>query len=1044
MSGISSGVGLVSGINYQSLITQLVAIDSGPKDIVQSQIAEVEAEGTAFSTLSTELSGIQSIGSQLALPETFQAADAVSSDPNILTATAEQGAAIGSYQLQVAQLVSTQQTITGGFANATSAPVGAGTLTIEAGGGEAFSQTPLAQLNGGAGVQRGQFRITDGAGNSAVIDTSDAVTLDNVINDINSASNIEVKASLSNNGIVLTDTSGGGGTLKVQNLSGGTAASSLGIAGSAVAGVLTGSAINYIGNETQLGTLNDGLGVSFASADQLTDATNLSLLNDGQGVQSAGGTTSDFKVSLANGTSFNVTLGASATIGQVLNAINTAGGSGINATIGPSGQGIELQDETTGSGTFSVTALNGSSAASQLGILGTGTGGLIDGTPLSVADAQFNLTDGKSFKVALGAAQTVGDVLNAINSASGGTVVASVASGGQSIQITDDSGGSGTFSITALNGSGALSGLGISSPAVGTTVNGTAVLAGLDSVLISSLNGGQGIPLGQIQITDRGNNTNTVNLAGAKSLSDVLNLINSNDVANGVFVTASLNSAGTGIQLTDTSGGSGSLSVSDVNSTTAAALGIAGSFNANSDVGTNLQRQFVSDSTLLSSLNGGQGINLGEFTITNSAGAISTINLSQGNYTTVGQIISAINGAETGVTASINSEGNGILLTDNANGSGVLKVADVSGTSAADLNIAGVATGTTINGAYEKTIAVTAADTLSTLQAKINNLGFGVTAQIVNDGSSTNPFRLSLTSQNSGAAGQVIIDGGTTNLNPTTLVQGQDAAVFLGGGGSSQPLLVTSNSNQVSGIIQGVTISLNGASSSPVTLNVTLDPSNVSSDLSSFVEQFNTVVTQIGTYTQFNTNTNQGGLLLGDPTTQQIQEELYSAINSTVTGAGQYKTLADVGITINSDGTLNFDSDTFTAAFSTDPTAVQNLFSQTTTGLGNAINNAVGALTDPVDGVITLEQGTLNTRVQNYTDYYNELNTLVEQQQQLLETQFANLEQNIASLQSQQQVLNAFNGGTSSAASTAASTPAASGSSSNSSSSGGSDSTSGG
>jgi flagellar hook-associated protein 2 len=1054
MSGISSGVGLVSGINYASLINSLLAIDEQPQNIVQSQIQEVQAENSAYTTLSTQLNGIQSISNELSLPQTFQASTATSTDPNVLTATASEGAAVGSYQFQVAQLVSTQQSITDGFASATNSPVGAGTLTIEEGGGQASSQTLLSQLNGGQGVQRGEFRITDRSGNSAVINISDAVSLDDVVNDINSASNISVKATLTDQGIVLTDTSGStSNSLTVQDLGGGSAAADLGIAGSSDGtNVLTGTDINTIGNDTQLATLNDGLGINAISSTGISSATLLSTLDGGAGIGAAA-SGADFKVNLSNGTSFSVSLNTSSTVngvttvtpittlGGVVSAINAAGNGEVTASIAPGNQGLEIIDNSNGTGAFSISAITGSSAAAGLGILGTGSDGTIVGSALTKPDFQVNLSDGTSFDVAIGSSQTLGQVLNAINTAGNGKIQASVASNGQSISLQDLSGGSGTFSVTALNKSQAAADLGIAGTGTSGVIAGSDVQAGLDSVLVSSLNGGSGIPLGEINITNRaGVSSGSINLAGAQSLSDILSDINTG--AAGIDVTASLNAAGTGIQLNDSSGGTGDLTVADVNSTSASALGIAGSFDSSTVVGSNLHRQYISDNTALSQLNGGQGVDLGTFEIINSVGAVSTIDLGAGTYNTVGDVINAINNATTGVTASIDTTGNGILLTDNAKGTEKLTVKDISGTSAADLNFAGTATGTTIDGAFEKTINVTAADTLTTLQSKINNLGFGVTAQIVNDGSSTNPYRLSLTSLNSGAAGSVIIDGGTTNLNPTTLVQGQNAAVFLGGSGSSQPLLLTSSTNQLTNVINGVTINLNGASSSPVTLTVALDPTQVESNLATFVQQFNTLVSEIGTYTQFNTNTNQGGLLLGDQTTQEIQSILYNVVNnSSVSGAGPYTSLADIGISIGDNAQLSFDTDTFSAAFASDPNAVQTLFSQTTlganntstgTGLGYLISNAVTQLTDPVSGIISLQENTLSTRIQNYTTYYNELNQQVQNQKLLLETQFANLETNLASLQSQQQVLSAFS---SSAAATAASNSSSSSSSSNSSSS---------
>src|SRR6185437_90573 len=222
-----------------------------------------------------------------------------------------------------------------------------------------------------------------------------------------------------------------------------------------------------------------------------------------------------------------------------------------------------------------------------------------------------------------------------------------------------------------------------------------------------------------------------------------------------------------------------------------------------------------------------------------------------------------------GVTAGINSTGDGLLLTDTAGGAAALKVADVSGTTAADLNISGTATtGTTLNGALSKTVAVTATDTLTTLQAKIQALGFGATANIVNDGSGTNGFHLAFTSLNSGRAGRVVIDGGATSINTQTVVQAKDATVFYGDENSANSLLITSSSNQVTGIIPGVTLQLQGTGAA--TLNVARDSSSVSTKLQSFTDLFNGLIDQINTLTQFNSTTNTAGLLLGDATVQNV------------------------------------------------------------------------------------------------------------------------------------------------------------------------------
>jgi flagellar hook-associated protein 2 len=900
MGTITSNVGLISGINTGAIIDGLISIDSQPINLLKTQITSAQDQQKAYGSLESQLQAMQQIGQSLALPQTFQNATTTSSNTNVLTATAGIGAAVGSYQFQVARLVSTQQTISNGFANTASAPVGAGTITLEEGGGEAYSQTSLSQLNGGAGVARGQFRITDRKGNTTVIDTSNDISLDDVVTQINNSLGVSVRAAVTKQGLQITDQSGGTGTLSIQDLNGGTAAQNLGIAGNGTGNILNGSNINFI-----------------------TAATSLGQLNDGNGIATAANGSQDFTVTTSDGSTFNITLSGATTVSDVLNDINTVGGAKLKASINAGGNGI---------------------------------------------------------------------------------------------QLTDNSGGSGAFTVAPLNGSTAASDLGLTTPATGSNINGAPLIAGLDSVLIRSLNGGSGISLGTISIKDRANHSGNINLSGATSLSDIMNDINNN--TSGIKVTAALNAAGTGIQLTDSSGGGGNLVIGDTGGgTTAASLGIAGTFTTSTQTvtGANLQRKFISANTLLSNFGGGHGVSLGQFQIQNSTGGTATIDLSQGSYTTVGDVINAINSKSVGVTASINATGNGILITDTAGGSGKMSIKDVNGGStASDLNIAGTASATTIDGALQKTITVSSTDTLSSIQSRINSLGFGVTANIINDGSASAPYRLSLTAVNSGAAGRVIIDSGTTNLGLRNLVNGQDAAVFYGGAGGSQPLLITSNTNQLTNVIKGVTVNLVSASTSPVDLTVSPDSSNVTGQLQNFVADFNSLVTTITTDTQYDTTNNVGGILLGDGTTQQVEEAIYNMVNSVVTGAGKYKDLAQIGITVNATGdasqgtTLNFDPNAFAAAFASDPNSVQNLFSAASIGLGNVINNAMTALTDPVNGSITLEDKTLTTQIQGYNDHINELNQILAEKKQQLQEEFNSMESSLASLQSQGTLLSAL------------------------------------
>src|SRR5215213_9408107 len=136
MGRITSGVGLVSGINSRDIIDQLMTLESQPKTRLEDRIDETNKVKLAYTDLSTRLASLKLTGTALKKASTFQAATTTSGDDDVLTATAANGSAIGNYQLQVARLVTTQQSVTGGFADTDKTLLGAGSITIEQGGGE--------------------------------------------------------------------------------------------------------------------------------------------------------------------------------------------------------------------------------------------------------------------------------------------------------------------------------------------------------------------------------------------------------------------------------------------------------------------------------------------------------------------------------------------------------------------------------------------------------------------------------------------------------------------------------------------------------------------------------------------------------------------------------------------------------------------------------------------------------------------------------------------------------------------------------------------
>jgi len=191
----------------------------------------------------------------------------------------------------------------------------------------------------------------------------------------------------------------------------------------------------------------------------------------------------------------------------------------------------------------------------------------------------------------------------------------------------------------------------------GSEVFGTDMNAALNgNTLLSDLNGGAGVALGSFDITDRAGLITNVTVVAGMTVNDVITAINV-----GANLTASLNSSQTGLQITDSSGIIlQSLIVTEAGSTTAQDLGILSANNGNI-VGRDLN-PVLTVATLISDLDGGNGLTLGQIDIVNGA-LLATVDLS--GATTVGDVLTAINGAGVNVTASINSQGNALQVVSN-------------------------------------------------------------------------------------------------------------------------------------------------------------------------------------------------------------------------------------------------------------------------------------------------------------------------------------------------------------------------------------------
>ena len=69
--GLASSIGIISGINYAELASQLAQLEARPILLLQSKQANLETVSAELSTLSIQLSGLQSASNSLSSLSNF-------------------------------------------------------------------------------------------------------------------------------------------------------------------------------------------------------------------------------------------------------------------------------------------------------------------------------------------------------------------------------------------------------------------------------------------------------------------------------------------------------------------------------------------------------------------------------------------------------------------------------------------------------------------------------------------------------------------------------------------------------------------------------------------------------------------------------------------------------------------------------------------------------------------------------------------------------------------------------------------------------------
>ncbi len=238
----------------------------------------------------------------------------------------------------------------------------------------------------------------------------------------------------------------------------------------------------------------------------------------------------------------------------------------------------------------------------------------------------------------------------------------------------------------------------------------------------------------------------------------------------------------------------------------------------------------------------------------------------------------------------------------------------------------------TYNG-QTRTIQTAATTTLEDLVGLINNDAGnpGVKASILEyEVDASHVYHLVLAGTDTGDDYDITIDAGTTltGFDASAWTETLDAVdAQLRVDGYPAGTWITRSSNSVTDVIPGVTLELKDTNAaSPVTVSSTRSTEQLKTDLGNLASIYNGIVETIDAYTGYDEDTGNAGALQGDSTLYGLVTRVRSALTGAQTGFTSdndtFMMASQIGLEIDRDGVMEFDTSTFDDAVESDYSSV--------------------------------------------------------------------------------------------------------------------------
>ena len=307
------------------------------------------------------------------------------------------------------------------------------------------------------------------------------------------------------------------------------------------------------------------------------------------------------------------------------------------------------------------------------------------------------------------------------------------------------------------------------------------------------------------------------------------------------------------------------------------------------------------------------------------------------------------------------------------------------------------------------------AESLAQLRDKINASNSGVVASVLTDASGArlvlrsaatgemNGFRIGVTDtdgNNSDGLGlsALAFDPSAGILTMAKALAAANAHATLNG------LPISSESNTLSNVLDGLTLTLGKVTTAPVLAEAKADTASIRKALDSFVTAYNDLNKLVAEQTKYDAASKTAGALQGDSAAVAIRTQMRNLLGSSGGSSTMFSRLADIGFDVQSDGNIKLD-ETKLANGLANLGEMKNLFaySDPLNPGGSGIAVQLRTMADQVlsiDGSINTRSEGLRKRIDVNGERQERLEDRITLVEKRLRAQYTALDKQMASLNS--------------------------------------------